>query len=230
MTGSRRFGVTIERRSSQEQVANALREAIFNGVLLPGTPLREASLSEELGVSRNTIREACRVLAAEGLVRYEMNRGVEVIELTDTDIDQLYHAREVLEGAGVAALLAFPAVQAEAVYQRLAALVQRLEQTDDVNDALDADRLFHATLAVAAGNPRLTHMHAAIQQELRLALTLAERSTAELGRSGDDHFRLLEAITSGERRKALNALHDHLGAGAAELHRLRTLVARRRQS
>lgn len=94
---SARLGVTIERQSTTEQVAAALREAILSGLIAPGTPLREVALADELRVSRNTIREAARMLGSEGLVRYEMNRGVVVIDITEQDVQEIYSARATLE-------------------------------------------------------------------------------------------------------------------------------------
>ena len=73
--------VTIQRQPAAEQVAAALREAILSGRMLPGTPLREVAIATELGVSRNTVREAARVLGSEGLIRHEMNRGAMVADI-----------------------------------------------------------------------------------------------------------------------------------------------------
>ncbi|WP_051580579.1 GntR family transcriptional regulator [Pseudonocardia acaciae] len=224
-----RFGVSFERRSTHNAVTDALREAILSGRILPGTPLREIPLSEELGVSRNTVREASRVLAAEGLVRHQMNHGVIVTELSDHEIDELYEARGVLEAAGVTALLA--AGPDAPAWARLASLVEHIERglgRADVAAVLAGDRDFHAVLVEATGNARLTAWHAAVQQELRLALNLAERSTRELGRAGDDHRVLLDALRGGDHEHAQRELREHLGAGAAELHRLRKLVQQRR--
>jgi DNA-binding GntR family transcriptional regulator len=225
-----RLGISIERLSTHAQVAAALREAILTGLILPGTPLREIPLSQELGVSRNTIREAARVLAAEGLVRHRMNHGVEVVELSDADIDSLYQARAVLETAGVDALMADPAARPARAPQ-LSALVDQIEtgmSNGDVAAVLDGDRRFHAVLVSVTGNQRLEQWHATTQQELRLALNLAERSTGELGRPGDDHRLLLDALASGDTVAARAALRQHLNAGAAELHQLRALVQQRR--
>lgn len=231
----------IERRSTTAQVAGVLREAVMRGTLLPGTPLREVALAAEFGVSRSTVREAARLLQSEGLVDYEMNRGIVVTDLTDRDIDELYQAREALELAGATAFVTgFAAASVngsvagtdmEAVDAELAELVEVIENavaTRDVDAALAADRRFHAALVDATGNGRLRAFHDRVQQELRLALALAERSAEELGRSGDDHRALLTALRGGSVQAAADAVRAHLAAGAAELHRLRELVNRRR--
>jgi DNA-binding GntR family transcriptional regulator len=81
-------GVAIQRHSTAEQTAAVLREAILEGRLTPGTPLRELPLADELNVSRNSIREAFRILEGEYLVPYKMNRGTVVAEFSDEKIER----------------------------------------------------------------------------------------------------------------------------------------------
>jgi DNA-binding GntR family transcriptional regulator len=220
------LGVSIQRQSTTDQVAAALREAILSGRIPPGGPLREAALGAELGVSRNTIREAARVLGSEGLVRHQMNRGFAVADITGRDVSDIYAARIALELAGVDALTWR---RTPAVYKRLADLVDQLEQAfrrGDFAAVLEGDRLFHATLVGAAGSPRLSRFHTQLQQEQRLALSLAERSSRQLGRTTDDHRQLLDALR-GNPAQARAQLTAHLQTGAAELQRLLDLLARR---
>jgi DNA-binding GntR family transcriptional regulator len=220
------LGVNIQRQSTADQVAAALREAIFSGRIAPGAPLRDAALAAELGVSRNTIREAARVLGSEGLVRHQMNRGFAVADVTGRDVSDIYAARIALELAGVDALTWR---RSRAVYQRLADLVDQIEHAfgrGDTVAVLDGDRLFHASLVAAAGSPRLSRFHTQLQQEQRLALSLAERSSRELGRTADDHRELLDAL-HGNPAQARAQLTAHLQTGAAELRRLLDLLAQR---
>ena len=222
-----RLGVTIQRQSTTEQVAAALREAILTGRILPGTPLREVALASELGVSRNTVREAARILGSEGLIRHEMNRGATVAGITGQDVDDIYAARLVLELAGAEALMSR---RDPAVFHRLEGLAGQIEDAvrhRDVAAALEGDRLFHATIVAAAGSPRLQRFYLQLQQEQRLALSLAERSSRELGRTADDHRELLDSL-QGSKARAKAQLRTHLRVGAAELHQLRHLIDRRR--
>jgi DNA-binding GntR family transcriptional regulator len=220
------LGVTIQRQSTTEQAAEAVRQAILSGRIPPGTPLREAALAAELGVSRNTIREAARILGGEGLVRHQMNRGIAVADITRRDVSDIYAARAALEMAGLEALTSR---RDSAVYQRLAELADQIEHAFGRGDAaavLEGDRLFHATLVAATGSARLQRFYAQLQQEQRLALSLAERSSRELGRTADDHRQLLDALR-GNQAQAKAQLTAHLQAGAAELQRLRDLLTRR---
>lgn len=222
------LGAGIQRRSTTEQAAEAVRQAILSGRLLPGTPLREAALAAELGVSRSTLREAARTLESEGLVRYQMNRGIVVADITGADAADIYAARAAVELAAVDALTEH---RDPAVYGNLADLVEQIERAfgrGDVAAVLDGDRLFHATLVAATGSPRLRRCHGQLQQEQRLALALSERSRRELGRTADDHRQLLDAL-HGSRTRARAELTAHLRAGAAELQRLLDLLAHRKE-
>jgi DNA-binding GntR family transcriptional regulator len=116
------LGASIQRQSTTEQAAEAVRQAILSGRLLPGMPLREAALAAELGVSRSTLREAARTLESEGLVRYQMNRGIVVADITGPDAADIYAARAALELAAADALTGH---RDPAVYANLAALVRR---------------------------------------------------------------------------------------------------------
>ena len=98
------LGAAIQRQSTTEQAAAALRDAILTGKIPPGTPLREVALAAELGVSRNTVREAARLLGGEGLVRHQMNRGIVVAEITAADVRDIYAARAAVEAAAAEAL------------------------------------------------------------------------------------------------------------------------------
>lgn len=219
------LGAVIQRQSTTGQAAAAIRDAILSGRIPPGTPLREAALAAELGVSRNTLREAARILESQGLVRYQMNRGIVVTEITAADVADIYAARLAAETAGADALTAH---RDPAIYKKLAELTDQIEDAFSRGNqagVLEGDRLFHATLVAAAGSPRLSRFHALLQQEQRLALALAERSSRELGRTADDHRDLLQALhgSPGQARAQVTA---HLQAGAAELQRLRDLLAK----
>lgn len=220
------IGANIQRQSTTEQAAEAIRQAILSGRLPPGTPLREAALAAELGTSRSTLREAARTLESEGLVRYQMNRGIVVADVTGPDVADIYAARAAVELAAADALTAHRDPE---IYQKLADLVDQIERAFERGDtaaALDGDRLFHSTLVAATGSPRLCRIHGQLQQEQRLALALAERSRRELGRTADDHRQLLDALHRSPAQ-ARTELTAHLQAGAAELQRLLDLLAHR---
>jgi DNA-binding GntR family transcriptional regulator len=87
----------IDRSSTAERVADVLRELIIRGELPAGTALREQQLVTSLDVSRNTLREAFRLLGRERLVSYNLHRGVAVTELTESDVADIYRTRAPIE-------------------------------------------------------------------------------------------------------------------------------------
>src|SRR5215212_6883826 len=84
--------------SMHDEVAARLRDRIFAGELTPGTFLDEARLAEQLEISRTPLREALKVLTAEGLVRHEPRRGCFVAEVTEQDLDEIFPVIALLEG------------------------------------------------------------------------------------------------------------------------------------
>lgn len=84
--------IKLRRTTTAQQVADGLSELIMSGRFEPGTRLRESAIAAELGVSRNTVREAVRVLQLGGLVRHEVNRGAVVITPTSENVRSTAHA------------------------------------------------------------------------------------------------------------------------------------------
>jgi DNA-binding GntR family transcriptional regulator len=156
-----------ERRSTPSRVSDALRDLITQGDLPPGTQLREVSLSQTLGVSRNTVREALRLLGHEGLVDYHIHRGVSVKRLTAEDVRDLYRTREALEliaidyGAGA---------RREAL-EEISAIVSSAEEAaarGDWKEIATLDILFHQKIVQLIGSEHVESFFRRIVAELRL--------------------------------------------------------------
>src|ERR1700730_3289832 len=121
-TTSDSVGGGLDRRTTAEQIAAVLRKRIFAGMIQPGTSVREIPLAEMLGVSRNTLREALRSLAMEGLIKHNMHRGVTVTLLTEEDIIDIFRTREHIE------LLAVNAIGSTDRRVKLKAMKEALDQ------------------------------------------------------------------------------------------------------
>src|SRR6187402_695959 len=113
----------VIQNSLHDEVAAELRERIFAGELAPGAFLDEVALAEQMKISRTPLREALKVLTAEGLVRHEPRRGCFVSEVTEQDLDEIFPVIALLEGR-----CAFEAAQhaTEADLQALEQLHQKL--------------------------------------------------------------------------------------------------------
>ena len=207
----------IDRSSTTERVADALRTMLFAGDLAPGEPLREVSLAADFGVARSTVREALQVLAGEGLVTRYPNRGVVVTELTPRDIADIFEARLVLESAGVRAGAAgadlAPVTAALTTYSRAA-------RADDAGSSVEATHAhleFHASLVALLGNARLVATADTLTADLRLALASVERARRNARTQVADHRRLLTLMRAGDADAAVAELEAHLGAAATSV-------------
>jgi DNA-binding GntR family transcriptional regulator len=118
------MSLSIERVSTAERVADALREHLLSGAIAPGTPMRDVELSARVGVSRTTVREALAVLAREGLLTHSLHRGMEVARLASADVRDIYAARRVIERAAAEALIAAPDGKMEELERALRDMVE----------------------------------------------------------------------------------------------------------
>jgi DNA-binding GntR family transcriptional regulator len=158
----------LQRTTTAEQVAQALRDRILSGRLRPGTRLREQTLAESLGVSRNTLREALSRLHTERLLDYEVHRGVSVHTPSPRDIRELMQLRRLIEHAALAAC-------SEREGRGLVALAESATlaaAAEDEAAIVEADMRFHERLVAALGNRRLEGIYRGVLVEMQLALFL----------------------------------------------------------
>ncbi len=204
----------IDRSSTTDRVAGALREMIFAGDLAPAEPLREVTLAESFGVARSTVREALQVLTAEKLLTRLPNRGVTVTELAEHDIEEIFEARIVLESAGVRAGARgadlSPATRALTTYAQAAA-------DDAPLVATHAHLEFHTSLVALLGNSRLVASADVLTADLRLALASVERQRRNARQQVAGHRRLVSLMRSGDEVAALAELERHLVAARASV-------------
>jgi DNA-binding GntR family transcriptional regulator len=201
-------GLRFDRSSTAERVADVLRELIISGDLPPGTPLREQQLVVSFEVSRNTIREAFRLLGRERLVVYHLHRGVAVRRLDEHDVHDIYRTRRPLE------LMAIE-YSAEATEETLAALLDIVEQAEAAAKANDWKQVgtlniaFHQHLVELIGSERISAFFRVVDAELRLAFALVE--PAELYTPFIPRNRkIAELLIAGDRRAAAKELTEYL--------------------
>ena len=188
-------------------LADLLRDELLAGALPPGAPLRDTELAERASVSRGTAREALAELAREGLVVQTLHRGVRVASPTEADVADVYGARRVLEGAGLEALLASPALGP------LRAAIERMAAARGVPEGVEADAAFHLAIVAATGVERLVAAAERALREVRLVLCAADRATADLDALLAGHVTLIDAIAAGDAAAARAALRGAPRAG-----------------
>ncbi|MGP3974868.1 GntR family transcriptional regulator [Streptomyces sp. 8N114] len=165
----------LGRTSTAERVAVILRTRIIEGGFRPGMRLAEEEIGNALGISRNTLREAFRLLTHERLLVHELNRGMFVRKLTVEDLEDLYRVRRLVECAALRQLAAPPcpppdmtAMETAVAAGRRAAAEQRWR------DLGTANMHFHQGLVELAGSPRTDEMMRGVLAELRLVFHVME--------------------------------------------------------
>jgi len=214
----------------------ALRERIASGGLGPGTWLREHTVATSLGLSRTPVREALRLLAAEGVVELVHNRGARVVSWSAEDIDEAYRLRALIEGygAGLAAARADAACVAE-----LRSLQERYEQALDGQDpqptsapmtsapmtsapmtsapmtsapmtSAQCNDDFHAAVLAASGSARLPVLVAAVSSAPLVRRVLHSYDDDDRRRSVMAHRDVITAIANGDADLATSAMSSHI--------------------
>lgn len=208
----------IQRESTTNIVADALRNAIMYGSLAPGSQLGEVDLAARLGVSRGPLREAMQRLVQEGLLRSERHRGLFVITLDGTDVVDIYAARTAIEQAAGRMILARdPARSAE----RLAKVHRQLEQAarrKNLRALSDADLRFHEAFVAESGSPRLARTAHTLLIETRMCLfTLALGRYPSTAQILDEHSQIIAALQAGDETLLATSIDGHLTNAAARL-------------
>lgn len=194
----------------RDRAYRALRDAIVSGQLAPGERLVEARLAQELGVSRNPVREALRRLEHEGLASRLPRGGMAVAEVNLRDVAEVYAVRSVLEG--LAARLAARRLREEQLelLRRSVEEGERARETGDLEELVRSSTTFHAVILEAAGNARLSALLEALDNHIsrfrRLSLQ-AEGGPAEVL---EEHRQLLALLEQGQEEEAERLMRSHL--------------------
>ncbi len=207
--------VPLQRVSTVEAVANAVRTLVLDGELAPGTQLREVALAHSYGVARHGVRAALQTLVQEGLLRHHRNRGVFVPQLTAEDVADLHTLRVAVESEAVARL-AERGGHLSGVHQAFL----RLEEAVDGapwRELIMADLGIHRAVVDAVGSPRLSRVHASLISELRLALAALQEKGEKRRTMLPEHRELIATIAAGSREQATALLRAHLAQAATDL-------------
>ena len=196
------------------RVIEELRQAILSGQLKPGERLVEGKLAEELGVSRNPVREAIRVLASEGLVEVTARRGASVVTMTEQEVRETIEMRALLEGqnARLAARRQDKEIlkRIDAVLKKGTAAVaaKRYERLTDLNEQ------FHRELAAAGQNRLLADLLKRLRE--RTAMLFSPTDPARRAQNWEEHAGILRAIIEGDERAAATLAAEHVMRAGAD--------------
>ncbi len=215
----------LGRASTAGRVADVLRTRITEGHLRPGTRLSEEDIGTALGVSRNTLREAFRLLGHERLLVHEFNRGVFVRRLTVDDVRDLYQVRRILERGAVRRLAERLASGSppSATADLLAPVRAAVEEGESAaaQDAWvavgTANMHFHQAVADLAQSPRVTEVMDHLLAELRLVFHVMDAPQAFHATYLPENRAILELLVAGDLPGAEAAIATYLDAAEAQL-------------
>jgi DNA-binding GntR family transcriptional regulator len=193
-----------------DEVAVRLRERIFSGELVPGSFIDEAALCERLAISRTPLREALKVLTAEGLLRHEPRRGCFVNEVTEKDLDEIFPVIALLEGrcAFEAAHQASDADLAalEVLHDKLAAHAKAKR----INDYYEVNFAIHEAIITLADNRWLGQVIGDLRKIVKLARLQQLHAPGRLAQSLSEHLAVFAALKARDGEGAEAAMRTHL--------------------
>ncbi|WP_184572355.1 GntR family transcriptional regulator [Streptomyces zagrosensis] len=211
----------LGRTSTAERVADVLRDRVAEGFFPPGTRLSEDSIKGALGISRNTLREAFRLLTRERLLVHELNRGVFVRVVTVEDLGDIYRVRELVEGAAVRSLGEPPygAEADEAIRAIEAAVVagEEAAQGRAWQNLATANIRFHQGIVALAGSPRMNDLMRGVLAELRLVFHVMADPRRFHAPYLTRNRQIVEALQAGHGAAAESLLADYLADSRSQL-------------
>ena len=203
--------LSLAPRALYEEVAELLRQRIFKRELEPGSWIDEVKLAQEYGISRTPLREALKVLAAEGLVTMKVRRGAYVTEVSEQDLAEVYHLLSLLESdaAGVVAQKASETQlrELQALHKELEAAVKNRDKFFAVNER------FHMRLLEIAGNKWRNQMVADLRKVMKLNRHNSLLKSGRIEESLAEHRAVMEALVARDGAAAMQRMQAHFRNG-----------------
>ena len=196
--------------SLHDEVAAKLRERIFAGELAPGSFVDEPALCAELAISRTPLREALKVLTAEGLLRHEPRRGCFVSQITERDLDEIFPVIALLEGR-----CAFEAAN-NATDADLAALetlhdrLQRSAKAKRITEYYETNFAIHEAIILLANNRWLAQVIGDLRKIVKLARLQQLHAPGRLEQSLSEHMAVYAALKARDAEGAEAAMRTHI--------------------
>jgi DNA-binding GntR family transcriptional regulator len=214
---TRRLG-KVQNKSRRAQVLDALRDAILDGDLKPGDPLREVELAAEFNISRAPLREALQILSAEGLIEIVPYHGTTVRRLTKVDIEELYSLRITLETFAIERVITLnepdTLPQLRAIYERMV----RAAETNDFHSVTEVDREFHQCLIALSRHSMLQSVWNTVAMRVRQVMTLRNKRNSSPMQIALNHLPIIDAIAAKDVERAAGEIKVHI-ASAGDLLR-----------
>jgi DNA-binding GntR family transcriptional regulator len=207
-------------RTLAAHVQERIREAIFKQTLKAGERIDQLKLAKELKVSMAPIREALKGLEAEGLVMIQPRRGAFVVEVSISDMDELYFARQLIEGETIYHAVPHMMDTDFADLQAMIDSMRRATEINDVNAYITLNRQFHLRLYSALNNPHLMQVIKVLWERSELYRYHYMLVTRETERIHREHEGILEACRQRDQALARERAKQHINLTQRELDHL----------
>ncbi|WMY12798.1 GntR family transcriptional regulator [Paraburkholderia phenoliruptrix] len=207
------------RESTSRVIAEALREAIIDGTLAPGAPLRQDAIARHFSVSAIPVREALRLLETEGWAKVAVHKGATVAPLSADEAREIYEIRSALESLAIG--LAIPR-HTPATLRECAVLCEAAEREPDPSLYVARNAAFHMSLYAPAARPQLEDLIRVLHRRGERYLRLKFGLPSYKGESDDEHTELLDAVRRGDVPTAQALVAGHLLGTGELLHRFLT--------
>jgi len=200
-------------KSLVDHTAKYLEDLIIKGKLRPGQRIKEKDVSSQLGISRPPVREAFKILEAEGLIKREPRRGVFVSEVTSNDIWEIYTLKIALYT--IAVTLAIDRISDNGIgkLEKIVAQMEVIAHDDSNPDIIRYEELnnfFHETTTILAGHGRLRKMVQSLNKQIKRISYRSFTKKGHLKSSCRYHRQILEAIKSRDKILAERLTKEHI--------------------
>jgi DNA-binding GntR family transcriptional regulator len=195
------------------EVADLLREKIFNHELPPGSWIDEQQMTQLFGISRTPLREAIKVLASEGLITMKIRRGAYVTEVDITEIGQIFEVIALLEGQGVKKVAQHATDQELEVLDSIHLKLEKAAADRDIDKFFELNQEFHDKIQEIGGNRWMRKVISDLRQVLKLQRRNSLTKMGRLEQSLKEHRQILSAIISRKGDLAQELMINHLKQG-----------------
>lgn len=186
-------------------------EFLYKGILAGdfplGSPISEVDIGEALGLSRSPVREALKLMEAEGLVSHYPGRGTFVTDITQRDLEEIFELRIMFEIHSLRTAFRY---FDEDILDKLEQDLLNLDESSDPQQYYDANHALHSSVIAYGGNSRLEKFYNMLTAQFAIVNRISSRDPEHFGASKKKHLDIVQALKRGDLESAERCLSLHL--------------------